>query len=88
MTPSCADLHCLHCGAAISLTGLADGWCPECGKRLPSCFRDAVQPDRGRAPSPATVAEADRLGRQRLLCGGVILALAALLALAFLPNLL
>jgi hypothetical protein len=88
MTPSCADLHCLHCGAAVSSSALTDNWCEECGKRLPSSFRAAVQPDRGRAPVSASVLEDDSLGRQRLLCGGVIIALISLLALVVISNLL
>lgn len=85
MTPSSTDLRCLHCGAAVSSTDLADSWCSECGKRLPSSLRDAV-PSRERQASPR-VMEDESLGRQRLVCGGVIVALVGLLALAFLPNL-
>ena len=88
MTPSGADLHCLHCGAAVSSTALADNWCDECGKRLPSSFRDAVQPAKGRAPLPTSVPETDSLDRQRLLCGGVIVALVSFLAFVFISNLL
>ena len=85
MTRPCADLRCLHCGAAVSATALADCWCEECGKRLPSSFQDA-NPSVSRQ-TPAAVPEADHLRRQRLVCGGVILALVGFLALVFLPNL-
>jgi hypothetical protein len=88
MTPSCADLHCLHCGAAVSPTALADNWCDECGKRLPSSFQDAVQPAGGRVTIPANVPEADSLDRQRLLCGGVIFAFVGFLAFVLISNLL
>jgi DNA-directed RNA polymerase subunit N (RpoN/RPB10) len=81
-------LRCLHCGAAISATDLADNWCNACGKRLPSSFQDAVKSTPGHASSPGRVPEVENMGRQRLLCGGVIIALVGLLVLAFIPNLL
>src|SRR6185369_4070271 len=33
MPGTCADLRCLHCGAVVSATALADKWCEACGKR-------------------------------------------------------
>ena len=85
MTRSCADLRCLHCGAAVSLISLADHWCEECGKRLPSFFRDAVPAENSRTALANGPGE-ESLRRQRLLCGGVILALVGLLAFVFVPN--
>ncbi len=85
MTHSEHDLRCVHCGAAVSEADLADTWCGECGKKLPSFLRDAIKPEASRAP--VRITDDGSMGRQRLLAGGVIVALVGLLALAFIPNL-
>jgi DNA-directed RNA polymerase subunit RPC12/RpoP len=87
MTPSSADLRCVHCGAAVSPTALADNWCEECGKRLPSTLRDAVQPEKSRVAIQVSSPEETNLARQRFICGGIIIALVGLLAFVFIPNL-
>jgi hypothetical protein len=86
MAPSCDDVRCIHCGADVSANP-TDDWCNECGKRIPSFVRDAAKSKQSLAPSPARVVEDEGMRRQRLVCGGVILALVGLMALAFIPNL-
>ena len=35
MTPSISEVHCVHCGAALTESDLASRWCDSCGKRVP-----------------------------------------------------
>jgi hypothetical protein len=48
-----SELKCPNCSVALSDEARADGWCPDCGKRVPPMLlARAARPDAPREPRP------------------------------------
>jgi hypothetical protein len=80
------DFHCYACNAAVSEQEILDGWCDECGKRLPASFGDTLRRRQKEAPAPVSLDIPDsppaRFAK-RLLVGGVVLGVLGGLVLLF-----
>jgi hypothetical protein len=84
MSPTNDEFHCYHCNAAASEREILDGWCDNCGKRLPASFADTIRRRLKPRPAAVSVDIADTQPatlKRRLLVGGVVLGVLGALTL-------
>jgi hypothetical protein len=87
MAPTNDEFHCYVCDAAVSEREVLDGWCDNCGKKLPASFKETVK-RRLKKPAPAPVSldltdSPPASLKRRLVVGGVVLGVLGGLALVF-----
>ncbi|MFO0844887.1 MAG: hypothetical protein U0797_21240 [Gemmataceae bacterium] len=76
---------CLHCDAALSRRELTDGWCDNCGKKLPSRFAQKTNREAGGKPAAPPASNAISAGTY-LLAGAMGIALLYFLVTALLGD--
>jgi hypothetical protein len=47
------ELRCYNCGVSPSTREMLDGWCDECGKRLPDSFASEAKKRLAAQPAPS-----------------------------------
>jgi hypothetical protein len=80
------EFHCYVCDAAVSEREIHDGWCDNCGKKLPASYRETLRRRaKEAAPAPVSLDISDSAPaslKRRLVVGGVVVALGVLAVLA------
>lgn len=53
MSTPTTDLRCYNCGTSPSTREMLEGWCDECGKRLPDSFATEAKKRLAAQPAPS-----------------------------------
>ena len=72
MVSSSTDNRCLHCGAEVPPSEMAEGWCESCGKRLPSWLTDKAKRPKTTVAPPSVQDSAPARARSRLFLWGAV----------------
>lgn len=68
--------QCLHCSANVTTEEILDGWCENCGKKIPSSMREGLRPSQPLVAPPVT-SEFMELKPRHILLAVVVFVVAA-----------
>lgn len=69
--------QCLHCEANVSTPEILDGWCENCGKKIPPSMQDEVRRSNKPAVKAPVASDVVGLSPRHILLAAVVFVVAA-----------